>query len=412
MSGRRIDFNTVEQLLLNPAASIIRNAPEVVVLTPPPSPVESPKRLEATVDVERDIVGELDRAHIQSQEHEGRVTISMYGKKMMVPHTNACCVWDFTAWIGGEHMNQRILDGYLEENCKAWCYQLEECPTTKRRHFQGRFSLKVKLRLAGVITKFPTPDGSIHFSVTSNENKKNNFYVMKSDSRIEGPWTEEGLIIDGRIMTEHMMEIMQLTPYPFQTRIEEISMIKDPRGINIVYDDTGNLGKSTALDRMRIKGIAEEIFFSGSSKDIMREICNIYQDPKNKRLKAIVVDMARPALDGLTPREKSQFWTALEQIKRGRAVDDRYRRKVVDFNPPVIWVFTNQKPEKRTFSADRWRVWTIDPVTKELVNRTKDSTVYLEYDMEQMQQQPQQARLKILTPQQEYMALQKPQRYI
>ena len=117
----------------------------------------------------------------------------------------ACvCVWDFTFHVSGQHLDwheteynvehvntwmeiekKKILE-FLEEHCKKWTFQLERGEKTGKLHFQGRFSLKSKTRLTGLVKLLP----KAHFSVTSNENRTNCFYVEKEDTRIKGPWRD------------------------------------------------------------------------------------------------------------------------------------------------------------------------------------------------------------------------------
>lgn len=115
----------------------------------------------------------------------------------------ACvCVWDFTwfpAYVSKAEMDgtdwevglddneagRKEIEDFLKEHCKKWCYQLE-LSASGRYHYQGRFSLKSKTRLTGLVKLWK----GAHFSVTSNENRTNNFYVEKTETRIDGPWKD------------------------------------------------------------------------------------------------------------------------------------------------------------------------------------------------------------------------------
>ena len=96
------------------------------------------------------------------------------------------CVWDFT--IPAEKTNLDSLKDILKEHCKKFVFQLEE-GESGYKHYQGRVSLKVKAR------KGPKLNLTEHWSITSGENKDNDFYVMKSDTRIGGPWSDKDLYI-------------------------------------------------------------------------------------------------------------------------------------------------------------------------------------------------------------------------
>ena len=142
---------------------------------------------------------------------------------------NAICVFDFTLYLTGfkiepdydqEELRDQItplvlsLRKYLDEHCKGYAFQLEECPTTGKEHFQGRVNFKTKTR---------TPPKSQDFTVsklspTSEENKGNMFYVKK-EARLEGPWmdAQRQLEMNGPYIPRQVREIEEL--YPWQQTI-------------------------------------------------------------------------------------------------------------------------------------------------------------------------------------------------
>lgn len=111
------------------------------------------------------------------------------------------CTWDFTwfpSYVTKEELKgiepgdlddcdagRKEIEDFLKQHCKKWCYQLE-LSASGSHHYQGRVSLKEKSRLAGLVKLWKGP----HFSMTSNENRTNNFYVEKTDTRIDGPWKD------------------------------------------------------------------------------------------------------------------------------------------------------------------------------------------------------------------------------
>lgn len=109
----------------------------------------------------------------------------------------ACCVWDFTFHVGGpgwtkdtmggpcENMDNKYINEFVNKYCKKWCYQLEK-GGEGAYHYQGRISLKSKMRLGGLVKLLP----GAHFSITSNNCKGNSFYVEKEDTRVCGPWKD------------------------------------------------------------------------------------------------------------------------------------------------------------------------------------------------------------------------------
>ena len=59
------------------------------------------------------------------------------------------------------------------------------------------------------------------------------------------------------------------------------------------------------------------------------------------------------------------MFTAIEQNKKGKVWDSRHSYKEWWYDSPRVWVFTNEFPNIRYLSMDRWRFWKI--VDKKLV---------------------------------------------
>ena len=92
-------------------------------------------------------------------------------------------VWDFT--LAERTCNVGELKEFLNKHCKRWAFQLEEGEQNGYKHYQGRVSLKVRAR------KGPCHD-AIHWSPTSKDVAVtgNEFYVLKEETRVLGPWTD------------------------------------------------------------------------------------------------------------------------------------------------------------------------------------------------------------------------------
>jgi len=121
---------------------------------------------------------------------------------------NACCVYDFTDNNFSELCE--VLK-WCKTYCKKWSF-VGECGTTsKKNHWQGRVSLKLKKRL----TAITNPLG-FHFSITSKSNMDNTFYIEKGDTAITDIYsdTDEELYIPRQIR-----EIKEL--YIWQEQIKQ-----------------------------------------------------------------------------------------------------------------------------------------------------------------------------------------------
>lgn len=257
----------------------------------------------------------------------------------MAPQASPVCVWDFT--IPREAINLALLHQYIVEHCKKWSYQIER-GSTGYEHYQGRISTKEKWRLRQIVAAFKTPQ--IHWSITSGENRDNDFYTTKTEGRIEGPWR------DTDAAPQYIpRQIRDVTMRPWQQQVIDSADVFDTRHINIIHDSTGNVGKTTLKTYVRCHGIGRFIPFVNDYKDMMRIVMDC---PKEK---LYIIDIPR----AIQKDRLFQFYAGIETLKDGYAYDDRYHFKDECFDCPVIWVFTNVMPERHLLSADRWRFWRI-----------------------------------------------------
>lgn len=249
---------------------------------------------------------------------------------------NAQCVYDFTYF--GDLKSPEITK-ILSNHCKKWCFQLEECPTTSRKHMQGRFSLKMKKYK----TTIPFKLGN--FSITSGENCNNDFYVLKVDSRIKGPWKDSDEVI---YIPRQIREIENLRPW--QEEIIEKMKIWDTRTINCIYCPNGNIGKSVLVGWVRAYKLGRCLPPVNDYKDMLRMVCDL---PTSH---AYLIDMPK----AIKKDKLGGFYSAIETIKDGYAYDDRYSFKEKVFDCPNIWIFTNTLPDFNLLSSDRWQVWQVE----------------------------------------------------
>ena len=54
------------------------------------------------------------------------------------------------------------------------------------------------------------------------------------------------------------------------------------------------------------------------------------------------------------------FMASIEQLKNGRAYDDRYRFQSAVFDAPHVWIFTNTVPPTELLTRNRWKIWGIN----------------------------------------------------
>lgn len=258
--------------------------------------------------------------------------------------------WAFTAWCDAFTLEQLIT--LLRLGCKMWVFQKEAAPTTGRLHFQGRISLKVKNRstwqiLPGVFT---TPE---------HDSESSEFYCMKPDSRIEGPWSDRDPKAQTipRQVREIGLEMDDLLPA--QRKVVESGLIWDTRYLNCLIDEKGGFGKSALRLWMGCLGKAIYVPFAKEYKDIMRCVMCQIEAKGPDCAKFIIIDLPR----AITLKQKLllEFLAGVESLKDGYCFDDRYKFEDNYIDSPTIWLFCNHRLDPKFLSADRWKVWVPKP---------------------------------------------------
>lgn len=273
---------------------------------------------------------------------------------------NAVYVWDFT--LKAEMLERIYVKQMLREFCKTGTFQLEESAVVHDesicmedhmeyevvpkgyRHFQGRVSLKKKMRLPPIDTL-----KGIHWSRTSKANFFNTDYCTKNYSRIAGPWNIED---EEPYIPKQIREIKIL--FPWQQAIVDNLNNWDTRTINCVVDFKGNIGKSVLVGWVRAHNLGRVIPPINDYKDLMRMVCCM------PTAQSYMIDMPK----ALKKDKLNGFYTAIESVKNGYAFDERYKFVEKIFDSPNIWVFTNSLPETEMLSNDRWKCWEVNELNE------------------------------------------------
>lgn len=253
--------------------------------------------------------------------------------------TQQLYVWDITL-PADTNTKDSIIETF-EKWCKKWVFQ-RETGATGYDHYQARVSLKSKGRLGDVI-RIGMPGA--HWSPTSDENKANTFYVMKEDTRTEGPWSNE--TAESKIYVP--IRVRDALLKPWQQAVINSVTTRDDRTINVIIDETGNSGKSFLKTYVLAHGLGRPVPPMDNGKDLMRMI----MDTPKKQL--YIIDIPRAIAHG----KLRELYSGIETIKDGYAYDDRYSFKECLFEPPQMWIFTNTEPKYEWLSEDRWKIWQI-----------------------------------------------------
>lgn len=208
-------------------------------------------------------------------------------------------------------------------------------------HWQGRGSLIKK----AVHDKIKGQLGFHNDPTTNEEFKKKSFqYVMKEQTRIDGPWDDRDYD-EPAVMTRQLESFLQLPLRPYQQQIKDMITVPCDRSIIVIYDPIGNSGKSIFSEYLEYLKVAYEIPTFDKLEDIMFCVMGLKTYP------CYIVDMPR----GLPKRSLSQFYSGLECLKNGVAYDKRYQFRKRRFDRPHIVVFTNVLPKWNLLSLDRWK---------------------------------------------------------
>lgn len=273
-----------------------------------------------------------------------------------------CYKWDFTLPWYSENSDFNILQKNLRDCCKKFAFQLE-LSDNGYKHYQGRISLVKKKRITTLKTLFkhyPLFE-KVHFSPTSG-NCKDFDYVMKADTRIEGPWKDTDKII------YIPRQYRNLTMRPWQQQVIDDSKVFSDRIVNVIYDRDGCSGKSTLASYCELMMNGIDMPPINDMKELIATLCDICMDLNIRDPNPVFMDLPR-AMD---KDRLYGIYTAIEQIKKGKLYDLRYKYKCWWIDSPAMWVFTNELPSSVLLSKDRWKIWTIKD-KEHLVPYNKDT---------------------------------------
>lgn len=223
--------------------------------------------------------------------------------------------------------------------CKKFIFQVEKCPSSGNLHIQGRVLFENRTRINTLIKKSLNEGFKIHWSITSNGCREFS-YVMKEESRVHGPYFDtQNTTID----TEG------LTFYPWQNDLLKWCDIYEPRKIDIIYDPTGNIGKTTITKYLGIHHNAMIVPAFNDSIKVMQHCCSCYSNIQGN---VFIVDMPK----SMCKDKLGQLYSVIENIKSGMLYDTRYNGKQIFLDPPRVYVFTNTLPDLSLLSLDRWNI--------------------------------------------------------
>lgn len=278
-----------------------------------------------------------------------------------------------------------LIEEYVNDKCKNYAFQLEKGNITQRYHFQGRIKFKHdnRIRLGTLVKNNPLPGA--HWSITSN-NTKNFDYCMKEDTRIEGPWT------DPENRPAHVpRDIKDLVFRPWQKQLADWIDEYCHRKIQVIYNPPGGIGKTTFTKWLMFYKGAFKLQSTNNAKELTQFASSAWEKAgRNPIAQCFIFDLPR----SFCKANLAQMYCAIEDIKGGILQDGRHTARNGLLDPPRVYIFTNELPDKNYVSHDRWEIFEVND-KQELVLANKK---YGYVDDEDIDPRPEITKLQTVFP--------------
>lgn len=195
-----------------------------------------------------------------------------------------------------------------------------------------------------------------HYSPTATANAGSLFYVTKEGTRVDGPWTDQ----DPEVYIPRQYRGIMDNLRPWQQQIWDGRKTFQDRIVNVVYDPDGNNGKSTLAALFELHDAGIDMPPCNDGEKLIQSLCNILMKTNCRDPKALFIDLPR----SMDQTKLFGMYVAIEQIKKGKVYDFRYKYDKWWFDAPQIWVFCNAEPHRGYVSRDRWKFWRISSESK------------------------------------------------
>lgn len=262
--------------------------------------------------------------------------------------------WDLTLSADekkGSNNFEKIKD-VLKEIAKKWVFQKEEAKGYI--HWQMRVSLMKKKRMGELVDLLKNTElkGAHCSPTTKGEYNGEKFsYVMKLDTRIEGPWKDDDPSEEKKVWSETLAKMKEKGLYKWQKQIVKSISLPDDDCINVLLDVRGISGKSALGEWLQYHKLARVV---PPFVDFTKIMGWCYCMPGAT---AYVVDMPR----GMEQHKCAPFWTGIENLKTGHMFDWRHKAQEKRLEKrPIVWIFGNTKPKKEYITKTRFQLWMIN----------------------------------------------------
>lgn len=256
------------------------------------------------------------------------------------------CGWDIT--MSAALNEKSTVLKFADSLFKRWAFQLEKGKEDGYLHWQFRGSLETKkrkgelikmMREGGIVIADNAVKPSAKITFTSCDEE----YVMKEDTRVEGPWSSKDVVA-------YIPIDMRATPdwRPWQAEcIETMAVKPNRRHIHCFVDTSGNIGKSFLAMWLHCHGKAFYVPCFTEAKELMRMSTGML---KSGWRDTFFIDLPR----ALSHKSENEIYGGIEQLKTGMIYEDRYEFRMQAIDPVHVFIFTNRVPNMKLVSPDRW----------------------------------------------------------
>lgn len=141
--------------------------------------------------------------------------------------------------------------------------------------------------------------------------------------------------------------------YPWHEDLADILInCKSDRAIHWIYDPKGSNGK-TQLLKYLVKNYNFLLGGGGKKENIINIVFNNQSYMQRKGLKCCIFDVPRCNKGGIS-------YAALESIKDGVIINHKFETGTFICNSPTICVLSNDLPNIKMLTEDRWNIYTIE----------------------------------------------------
>ena len=286
----------------------------------------------------------------------------------MENNTNKYSKWVFTIMEGDKCPlpSHQSLSNALESISDKFVFQLESCPTTDRKHYQGCLITRIRKRHRTVLYDLSV-DLQVEITQITIDRMQGSWeqakeYCSKEDSRegdltILSPSLQEEE--NNKYKANDLKVLMDGNLYPWQKAINDIIFedgshsikASSSREVFWIEDLSGNTGKSLFTKYLCYSNPSITKLAFGSGSQMRASV--VEEGPQ----KCYIIDIPRKLCND---DFQNNIYSVIEDLKNGFVKSSMYGKpKTLFMEPPVVIIFSNQECPTEKLSIDRWHIFTI-----------------------------------------------------